>query len=194
MTAFSFRTDSRRPLGASPGRLLLSLAGGLAGIAVLSACASEPETRPCPQAVVLKDAARQVKFNGAGRDLTDVLFEAQIAAGRMVCEYDENELDVDLQVTVTAATGPANGDRLANIRYFVAVAQTNQADRTDQTVLARESFDIAIPFPGNRTRVSGLEEIGQIIQLPEGLDGGDYRIYVGLELSHEELEYNRANR
>ena len=192
MTVFSFRTDAfrllARPLGRSPGRLPLKLvvvAG--AGLALLSACAGEPETRPCPRAVVLNDAARQVKFNGAGRDLTDVLFEAQIQTGQLVCEYDENVLDVDLQVNVVASRGPANSDRLANIRYFVAVAQT------DQTILARESFDIAIPFPGNRTRVSGLEEIGQVITLPQGQDGGDYRIYVGLELTHEELEYNRAN-
>src|SRR3546814_2989712 len=85
------------------------------------------------------------------------------------------------------ARGPANSDRLANITYFVAVSQV------DRTVLARESFDIAIPFPGNRTRVSGLEEIGQVITLPAGQDGGDYLIYVGLEPTHEEIEYNRAN-
>ena len=187
MTAFSFRSVFRRPR-APAVRLFLGLAGGLGGLALLSACAGEPETRPCPQAVVLKDAARQVKFNGAGRDLTDVLYEAEIRTGQLVCEYDDNELDVDLQVSIIAARGTANTDRLANVRYFVAIAQT------DQTVLARESFDIAIPFPGNRTRVSGLEQIGQIIPLPQGQDGGDYRIYVGLELTHEELEYNRANK
>ena len=53
--------------------------------------------------------------------------------------------------------------------------------------------DITIPFPGNRTRVSGLEEIGQVITLQGNETGRDYRIYVGLELTHEELEYNRAN-
>lgn len=178
MTAFSSRFDLLRP-----SRLLLGLAGAL----VLAGCASEPETRPCPQAVVLSDAARQVKFNGQGRDLTDVLFEASIETGQLACEYDDNVLDVDLQVRVVAARGPANSDRLANVSYFVAVA------RTDQTVLARESFDIAIPFPGNRTRVSGLEEIGQVITLTGDEHGGHYRIYVGLDLTHEELEYNRAN-
>lgn len=178
MTAFSSRFDLLRP-----SRLLL----GLAGVLVLAGCASEPETRPCPQAVVLSDAARQVKFSGQGRDLTDVLFEASIEAGQLACEYDDNVLDVDLKVRVVAARGPANSDRLANVSYFVAVA------RTDQTVLARESFDIAIPFPGNRTRVSGLEEIGQVITLTGDEHGGDYRIYVGLDLTHEELEYNRAN-
>lgn len=182
MTASPFRFETIRSLGL-PSRLLL----GFVGLSLLAGCAGEPETRPCPRAVVLNDASRQVKFNGPGRDLTDVLFEASIETGRLVCEYDDDVLDVDLQVQVVALRGPANNDRLANIRYFVAVSQT------DRTVLARESFDIAIPFPGNRTRVSGLEEIGQVISLPAGLDGGDYLIYVGLELSREELEYNRAN-
>jgi hypothetical protein len=179
MTFLSLRSASRcflrRPLF------------GLVGLGLLAGCAGEPETRPCPQAVVLTDAARQVKFSGPGRDLTDVLFEASIQTGRLVCEYDDNVLDVDLQVEVIARRGPANNDRLANVTYFVAVA------RTDQTVLARENFDIAIPFPGNRTQVSGLEEIGQVITLQGNEHGGDYRIYVGLELSREELEYNRAN-
>lgn len=179
MTALSLRSG--------PLRVLDRLPLGLAGLALLAGCAGEPETRPCPRAVVLNDAARQVKFNGQGRDLTDVLFEASIGTGNLVCEYDENVLDVDLEVQVVASRGPANSDRLANITYFVAVSQT------DQTVLAREEFDITIPFPGNRTRVSGLEEIGQVITLPAGLDGGDYVIYVGLELSRDELEYNRAN-
>jgi len=178
MIALSSRFDVFRSL-----RVFFGLAAGL----LLAGCAGEPETRPCPQAVVLNDASRQVKFSGEGRDLTDVLFEASIGAGRLVCEYDENVLDVDLQVKVIASRGPANSDRLANISYFVAVA------RSDQTVLARESFDIAIPFPGNRTRVSGLEEIGQVITLQGNEDGGNYRIYVGLDLTHEELEYNRAN-
>jgi len=179
MTAFTFRSSVLRP-----SRVLL----GLVALPILASCAAEPETRPCPQAVVLSDASRQTKFTGQGRDLTDVLFEASIQTGSLVCEYDENELDVDLEVQVIAARGPANTDRLANITYFVAVA------RTDQTILARESFDIAIPFPGNRTRVSGLEEIGQVITLAQGETGGDYRIYVGLDLTREELEYNRANR
>lgn len=174
-------------LRSGPFRLLSRLPLGLAGLALLAGCASAPETRPCPRAVVLNDAARQVKFNGQGRDLTDVLFEASITTGNLVCAYDDNVLDVDLEVEVVASRGPANTDRLANITYFVAVAQT------DQTVLAREDFDIAIPFPGNRTRVSGLEEIGQVITLPPGQDGGDYVIYVGLELTREEIEYNRAN-
>jgi len=179
MIAFSPRFDVSRP-----SRLLIGLFGAL----FLASCAAEPEDRPCPQAVVLTDAGRQVKFDGQGRDLTDVLFEATIETGRLVCEYDEELLDVDLQVQIIAARGPANSDRLANLNYFVAIAGTGE------NVLARESFDIAIPFPGNRTRISALEEIGQVIPLPPGADGDDYRIYIGFDLTPEELEYNRVNR
>ncbi len=179
MTASASRTTAFRPSRLLPGMMVLPL---------LAACASEPERRPCPQAVVLTDAARQVKFSGQGRDLTDVLYEASINTGRLICEYDENVLDVDLDVQVVAVRGPANSDRLANLSYFVAVA------RTDETILARRSFDIAIPFPGNRTRVAGIEQIGQVITLAGGETGGDYRIYVGFDLSREELDYNRANR
>ena len=178
MTVTSSRFDAFRP-----SRLFLGLAGSL----LLAACASEPETRPCPQVVVVSDASRQVKFSGQGRDLTDVLFEASISAGRLVCDYDDNELDWDLEVQVVAARGPANDDRLANLSYFVALA------RTDQTILQRDSFDLAIPFPGNRTRVSALEEVGQVITLQGQEHGGNYRIYVGLDLTREEMEYNRAN-
>src|SRR3546814_9142703 len=135
MTASSFRFGIFRPFGRS-SRRRLPLA--LAGLAVLAGCAGEPESRPCPQAVVLNDASRQVKFNGQGRDLTDVLFEASISAGRLVCAYDDNVLDVDLQVEVIAARGPANSDRLANITYFVAASQV------DPTLLALEGFHIAI--------------------------------------------------
>src|SRR3546814_6597248 len=103
MTASSFRFGIFRPFGRS-SRRRLPLA--LAGLAVLAGCAGEPESRPCPQAVVLNDASRQVKFNGQGRDLTDVLFEASLSAGRVGCEYVDHVLDVDLPVEGHAAARP----------------------------------------------------------------------------------------
>ena len=171
-----------------PSPRTLALFSTLVAALAVSACAGDEAPKPCPEVILLADASKQVKFSGQGRDLTDVLFEAELEAGRQICSYDENELDVDLQVRVIASRGPANSDRLANVNYFVAVA------RSDRTVLARRSFDIAIPFPGNRTRVSGLEEIGQVITLSPGEDGSNYLIYLGFDLTPEELEFNRANR
>src|SRR3546814_18468573 len=102
MTASSFRFGIFRPFGRS-SRRRLPLA--LAGLAVLAGCAGEPESRPCPQAVVLNDASRQVKFNGQGRDLPDVLFEAPTIAGRTHFGYDDPVLDVGLPGGVSAASG-----------------------------------------------------------------------------------------
>ncbi len=155
----------------------------------LAACSGDDRPPPpCPQIVVLKDAAQQVKFVGAGRDLTDVVFEAMIEGQGIACEYDEDEVEVDMRVRLTVARGPADTRQQADLNYFVAIA------RRDRSVLARESFDLVVPLPGNQTRVRAVEEIAPVIPLGAQETGQDYRIYVGLSLSDEELAYNRANK
>ena len=60
--------------------------------------------------------------------------------------------------------------------------------------MAREEFNLDIPFEGNQRRVVAIEELNPRIPLRQGENGAQYRIYVGLKLSPEELQYNRANR
>ncbi len=156
---------------------------------LLAACAAPDETPPlCPPAIVIKDAERLVKFDGAGRDLTDVLFELDINEARLVCEYDDNVIESAVGIRFIAARGPKDQERLASFRYFVAVATS------DRQILAREEFDLTIPFDGNRTRVVALEEVFPNIPLRPGTDGDDYLVYIGIQLTQEELKYNRENR
>ena len=161
--------------------------------AVLLACSSDDPISAglvCPDAVIVADAARLVKFQGTGRDLTDVLFEAEVDDVNIACTYDddENAIEAELQVLLLANRGPADQGRQAQFRYFVAIATSNRA------VLAREEFDLAIPFEGNRTRVAIAEQLEPRIPLAPGQTGGEYRVFVGLSLTPEELDYNRRNR
>ena len=156
---------------------------------LLAACTATDEAPPvCPPAIVIKDAERLVKFEGAGRDLTDVLFELDINEARLVCEYDDDVIESAVGIRFIAARGPKDQERLASFRYFVAVATS------DRQILAREEFDLTIPFEGNRTRVVALEEVFPNIPLRPGTDGEDYLVYIGIQLTPEELKYNRANR
>ena len=156
---------------------------------VLAACSSAPEeVLACPQAVQIPDASRLTRFSVAGRDLTDVLFEAEIQQVQLVCEYDDDVVEVSLKVLFLATRGPANRQGLAPIRYFVAIADQ------DQAVLLREEFDLEIPFLGNRPRVAMSEELGPRIPLKSGESAEGYRIFVGFALSHEEMSYNRRRR
>ncbi|MFQ6017669.1 MAG: hypothetical protein ACE5KF_05685 [Kiloniellaceae bacterium] len=157
---------------------------------LLAACAAfgEAPQRPCPQAVAVPDANELVRFGGPGRDLTDVLFEARIEDIGLVCEYDGNVVEASLRLRILAVHGPADAGRQANFRYFVAIVTR------DQRIVAREEFGLKIPFPGNRTRVAAVEELAPRIPLRPGQSGADYLIYVGLDVTADELRYNRENR
>ncbi len=144
---------------------------------------------PCPQAGILKEAQRLTKFRpGAGRDLTDVVFQVRLANVRTKCTYDKSGVKIDMLVKITAERGPADKSRKAAFAYFVAIA--NPAGN----VLARERFAARIPFVPNISRAIATEELEQIIPLPRGRSAENYRIIIGLQLTREELEFNRRPR
>jgi len=163
-------------------------AGGLALALGLAACAKEPPPPPCPAVVPVADAAQMVRFNGAGHDLTDVVFEARIQNYALTCEYDDGVIDSKMMLSVLAVRGPANQDQVARVGYFVAVATR------DQKIAAREEFGLEIPFEGNRSRVVAVDEVAPRIPLKTGESGDNYVIYIGLIVTPEELQYNRQNR
>ena len=174
-------TTARRFRTAGRSLLLTVIAAGL-----LAACASE-EARPppCPVVVLAKDAGRLTRFQGSGRDLTDILFETTIRNADITCEYDDDEVETYLRLLFATTRGPADTTRKAEFRYIVAIT-----DR-EQNILAREEFDLTAEFPGNRTEILLLDEIDQVIPLAEGKNGADYVVYIALNLSRDEVDYNR---
>jgi hypothetical protein len=164
---------------------LLALLLGLAGCDLAGDQGPPP---PCPTVFPVAEARAVTRFTGQGRDLTDVLFEAQFQDVVLVCEYDDGVVEVDMQIRIIAADGPANRGRNIRITYFVAIATL------DRKIVAREEFEIEVPFEGNRTRVIAVEEVSPRIPLPPGRSGADYVIYVGLALTPAELRYNQENR
>ena len=140
---------------------------------------------PCPRAVVGENAGRLTRFSGAGKDPANIVFEAEIADLAGSCVYDDDSIDVDLQIQIVAGRGPAATDDNASFNYFVAVA------RTDKTILSRDAFDTVIELPGNQTRNQTVEELEQTIPLAKGESGANLVIVVGFEMTPEELEFNR---
>ena len=137
---------------------------------------------------MLKDTDRLVKFVGTGRDLTDVEYEAALRRPFLSCEYDDNVIEAVVIVNMVALRGPADEDRLAEVTYFVAI--TNQSNRE----VVREEFTVQIPFQGNQTQIAVTEEVEPRIPLQAEETAEDYKIYVGLRLTPDELQYNQENR
>ena len=164
-----------------------------AGVAMLclflAACSGgDAPPPPCPGVQPVKDAQNLVRFQGAGRDLTDVIFEANIEILGLACDYDDNVVEADLRVRVVAVEGPLNKVRQARFSYFIAIATL------DERIVAREEFDLDVSFEGNLRRVAAMEQLAPRIPLKPGQSALDYRIYVGLVLTPTELQYNRDNR
>jgi hypothetical protein len=177
-----------------PARLRI----GLAALAVFALAACETDKRPpppCPDIVIVKDASDLTLFReGPGRDLTDVVLEAQIVEFRGFCETDldddtgTGEVVVEMELILSATRGPANTTRDGSMRYFVAIADS------EENILAREEFDTAVAFEGNRNRVAFLEELTQTIPLKRGELGDAYNIFIGFQLSDDQLRYNLQKR
>ena len=60
--------------------------------------------------------------------------------------------------------------------------------------LAKKVFDTEFEFEGNRNRIGATDELTQEIPLTSGDVGEDFDIFVGFQLSPEQLDYNRAKR
>ena len=169
-------------------RISRLLTGSFVLAVFLAACSKDGPPLPCPAVVPVADAAHLIRFDGSGRDLTDVIFEARIENFSLTCEYDDDVIESQMLLQFLAVRGPANRDRVAHLGYFVAIATR------DQKIGAREEFDLPVPFEGNHTRVLASDEIMPRIPLKPGEDGSNYLIYIGLSVTPEELQYNRENR
>lgn len=161
----------------------------------LAACAQEQDAvlaPPCPNIIIVKDTSELTAFRpGNGRDLTDVVFDAKLVRFDGTCETDLEDdksgtVSVDLQLFFEATRGPANETRTGSFRYFVAIA-----DRAGK-ILAKKVFETGFEFEGNRNRVGALQELAQEIPLRPGQLGDEFDVFVGFQLSDEQLQYNRA--
>lgn len=164
---------------------------------------------PCPTIRILADAATVTKFReGPGNDLTDIVFEGEITDYNGQCTYDVDSdtgagtLELELAIRIGAVEGPANSEGRATFDYFVTVIDVTAID-SQQTVLNKRRFEIlnkrrfhtGIEFPGNRTRLVYEDQpVVVIIFLTAGAIGSDFLIYVGFQLSREELQFNRRRR
>lgn len=151
---------------------------------------------PCPRISILGDAATITKFRpGPGRDLTDVLYEGVVTNVTGRCTYANGgkganrALSMKVVLVIEAARGPANRDGRAAFSYFVGITDSSR------NVLNKERFNVRMLFPGNRTRLVITDNpVTLEIPVKAGQSGRDFTIFVGFQLSREDLEYNRRAR
>lgn len=146
---------------------------------------------PCPRVAVLADAQHLVRYrDGPGRDLTDILYEADLGriTGECIYKKRNTSVTVAMKLTITAKRGPADRDRVADLDYFVAIVDTQGG------VLARQEFSSVLEFRPEQTQAGAQEELEQIIPLKKDQPGSDFDVLIGFKLTPEQLQRNRAGR
>ena len=171
-------------------------------MAVLTACASVDNLNPfsdtksgppkCPTVKFLKNADEITVYKpGAGKNLRDIIFEAELTGFKGECEYTgENnahtKVVLTLQLGLDITRGPAEKTRRVKLSYFVAIPDFFPKPE------GKVSFIRVIRFPKDRNSITLLDEaIEIVIPLNKNRRGPQTKVLVGFELSKSQLEFNR---
>ena len=161
-----------------------------AAVTILSACEiAKPVEVSCPKVKVLEDVGNITRFrDGPGRDITDIILEAEFQRVAGECEVSDEFVEVAIYVELTAAQGAALRNPSADASIFMAVADP------EKRILSRRAMPIKFAFPGNRSRISYIERFLVDIPKTEAQKAENFVVYMGFEMTREELEFNRSEQ
>ncbi len=177
-------------------RLVVRLfAAGIVASLVAGCSGNDAEDlAPCPAARVLGEPSELTRFReGPGRDPTDILFEAAFLQVAGECSYDADggDIEIELNVLIDILRGQANQNGEVSLRYFVAVAERGEEIGPQPAVHGREAFAIEALFPETRRNIRYTDVLEITIPRPDARSVRSYVLYLGFELTPEELAYNR---
>ena len=158
-------------------------------VGFLSACSSGTPVPPCPQVRFDSTTSTLTKFRGgSGHTFSDVEYEVRFLGYEGVCDFNDDGVDVIMDIVMEVASGPAAKSGRIPIYYFVAVPQYYPKPAGKKIISVKHDLKAGT---GRRAQV---EENGVRVSLP--LDSGEpaaaYEVYVGLQLTQDQLDYNRS--
>ena len=147
----------------------------------------------CPPVSILSKAASITRYaEGARRTILDVSFSGEITGIKGKCSYEFNSNTGEGTVEISVLTkfkmkrGAASRSQQANFKYFVSVVND------DGYILEKQIFSYSVVYNKNRTWAKSEDSPVELsIPLKAGKTGQSFRVYVGFQLSQEELEFNR---
>ena len=164
--------------------------GGLAALGaaalLLGACETQkPSTVACPRVLVDEDVGNLTRFrDGPGRDITDIVVRSEISRIAGACEVTDEVVNVEFGIELKAERGAAGTGRV-NLPLFVAVVDESGK------VIDRQSFSETADFSGNRSQMALRDVFTVAIPRKQGAATDSHRVYVGFELTRDEVTYNR---
>lgn len=158
--------------------------------AALTGCALEP-VPPCPNVRIDSNTAGITVFRaGGGSDITDIAYQAEIVSFEGTCAFDDEGVEMVMDMDIMVSGGPSAEPGEVELYYFVAIPRFHP-DPTGKKIFMRRHD---VPGGGARRERITESNIRVFIPLEDRLIGAAYDVYLGFQLTDEQLEYNRAQR
>ena len=169
------------------------MAAAAVGMMALAGCEGIDLTQEtafrCPEILIPLNTERVTRFApGTGRDITDVVLQAEVKFLSGECSLEEDNITMTFPIAVRGERGPAERDGVEVMDVFLAVATP------DRKILTRREIPMTLPFEGNRTTIVSSDIVTVNIPRDEQQTVDDFLVFMGLALSRDELAYNREEQ
>ena len=155
----------------------------------LSGPGRESKPQNCPGAGAIVPTSSLTTFKpGMNNDPKGEVYRVGITGVRTECTLDADNGITDSAVEIHfKATRPAPGDEAGyRAPYYVAVAR-------DAKVLDKKDAWVSFAFPAGETTTEFVETVPSTkITLDNGRKPYEYELIVGLQLTHDQLDYNNT--
>jgi hypothetical protein len=159
-------------------------------VALVAGCASSDKTASklsCPGAFAAPQLDRYAVFRpgvAVSSNTDDIAWGVKLADVKSSCRSEGKGLRVTTTITFTVAR---NDDTLrqGDFIYFVAVTDAGQ------NILAKQNFALRVGFAPRQKQVRVVDEITEHLPIKDLATASGYAIIVGLQVSQQQLEFNR---
>ena len=176
--------------GLAGALIAAAVAAGAAGCASNRKEAKLSNPAPCPNIVVLQDAARLVDFAGEER-LENIAWTAEIEDVSLACRYvGAKPIDAEAEISIAFGRGPKATEEKHQYAYWVAVTRTNRE------VIEKKEFLVPVDFGGDDRVKRSRHKINKIIipRRAEQTSGENFEVVVGLVVTPQQAIYNRSGK
>ncbi len=161
-----------------------------AGVVLVSCTSGDKLPPPCPEVRVDNATAQLTKFrDGAGRAAGDVEYRVEISGFKGSCKSDDKKVDVSMDADFIVTPGPAAQPGKVPAYYFIAIPQFHPQP------VGKQIFELTVDGSDKKLepRQIHVSDLHIRIPLKKEQTPASFDIYLGLQLTRDQLEYNRAN-
>lgn len=148
---------------------------------------------PCPQVTIVDDLSSLSDFIDPRKTSSENLISRiDLGSTESTCKLASTSAIVDLKLVFNGKLGPKGRQKSSDKPFFsypFFVAVTAPSGK----IMAKEIFSASLSYNSGSNTHTYFENLRQVIPIASKEQARNYLIYVGFQLTPDQLQYNRAN-